>query len=227
MSETQKIWFNGELLSDPEARAIMPIDHGLVVGDGVFEALKVEKGGPFALTRHLRRLTKSATAMGLPEPSHDECRRGVAAVLEGRDWDFGKIRITWTGGKGPLGSGKAFGPGTLIVASEAVTRDAPTTRVVTVPWTRNINGALTGVKTTSYGENVVGLAYATEHDATEGIFENTEGFLAEGTGSNIFVVRGGALVTPPLSAGILDGVTRRLGQVPCSGVTAFSSRLGF
>jgi branched-chain amino acid aminotransferase len=82
--------------------------------------------------------------------------------------------------------------------------------VVTVPWLRNERGALTGIKTTSYAENVRALAYAAERGGNEAIFANTRGDLCEGTGTNVFLVTGGELVTPPLSAGCLAGVTRGL-----------------
>jgi len=79
-----------------------------------------------------------------------------------------------------------------------------------VPWPRNERGALTGLKTTSYGENVRALAYAAERGGSEAIFGNTIGQLCEGTGTNVFVVIGGRLLTPPLSSGCLAGVTRAL-----------------
>jgi branched-chain amino acid aminotransferase len=79
-----------------------------------------------------------------------------------------------------------------------------------VPWPRNERGALAGIKTTSYAENVRALAYAAERGGSEAIFANTRGNLCEGTGSNVFVVLDGELVTPPLSAGCLAGVTRGL-----------------
>jgi branched-chain amino acid aminotransferase len=82
--------------------------------------------------------------------------------------------------------------------------------VVVVPWPRNELGALAGLKTTSYGENVRALAYANQHGGSEAIFANTAGNLCEGTGTNVFVVSGGRLITPPLSAGCLAGVTRAL-----------------
>ena len=82
--------------------------------------------------------------------------------------------------------------------------------VVVLPWRRNERGALTGLKTISYLENGLGLRHATEHGAEEGIFANTVGNLCEGCGTNIFVVHDGQLVTPPLSAGCLAGVTRGL-----------------
>jgi branched-chain amino acid aminotransferase len=86
----------------------------------------------------------------------------------------------------------------------------PVSRVVTVPWTRNEHGALAGLKTTSYAENVVALARAHDAGADEAIFANTTGNLAEGTGTNVFMVIDDRIVTPPLSAGCLAGVTRGL-----------------
>ena len=82
--------------------------------------------------------------------------------------------------------------------------------MVTAPWRRNENGALTGVKSTSYAENVRGLAYAASRGASEAIFLNTAGDVCEGTGTNIFFVFGDQIVTPPLSAGPLAGITREL-----------------
>ena len=84
------------------------------------------------------------------------------------------------------------------------------TAVITVPWTRNERGALSGLKTTSYAENVVALAGARRAGASEALFANTRGELCEGTGTNIFVEVDGELATPPLDSGCLDGVTRRL-----------------
>lgn len=86
----------------------------------------------------------------------------------------------------------------------------PATSVITVPYRRNDVGALTGLKTTSYGENVLALAQAHAAGASEAVFANTRGQLCEGTGTNVFVVRDGELLTPPLSSGCLAGVTRAL-----------------
>lgn len=202
-----RVWVNGEL-AEPGEKRISVTDHGLIVGDGVFEALKVTSAGGFAVTRHLDRLSRSAEALGLPAPDHDQLRAGIEAVLAGRDWELGKIRITYTGGEGPLGSPPAFGPVTVVVASSPAEAPDAVTQIVTTPWLRNEAGAMTGVKTTSYAENVRGLKYALDRDASEGIFVNTAGNVSEGTGSNIFFVFGDEIVTPPMSAGPLAGITR-------------------
>ena len=97
-----------------------------------------------------------------------------------------------------------------VVAAGALTPWPATTDVVVVPWTRNERGALVGLKTTSYGENVIALGYARQQGAGEGIFGNCAGNLCEGSGTNVFFVLGGRLLTPPLSSGCLAGVTRAL-----------------
>ena len=148
--------------------------------------------------------------MGLPSPDRAAIQVGVDAVLADRTFQLGKIRITYTGGDGPLGSQAAYGSPTLIVAAAPMTQPPASTDVVTAPWRRNEHGALTGVKTTSYGENVRGLAYASAHDCGETIFLNTAGNVCEGTGTNVFCVFGDEVVTPPLSAGPLAGITREL-----------------
>jgi branched-chain amino acid aminotransferase len=204
------VWRNGERLDRPEHAVVPVTDHGLVAGDGVFEALKATPAGAFAVRRHLDRLSRSAAAMGLPAPDHGLVREGIAAALDGWPLPEAKVRVTYTGGEGPLGSGAPFGPPMLIVAVEPRDPTPSCTAVVTAPWRRNENGALTGVKSTSYAENVRGLAYAASCGASEAIFLNTVGQVCEGTGTNIFFVFAGEVVTPPLNAGPLAGITREL-----------------
>ena len=203
-------WVNGSLLADPASPAVAVTDHGFTVGDGVFEAVKVLEGRPFALTRHLDRLSRSARGLGLPEPDLDEIRRGVSAVLAAEPLPLGRLRITYTGGAAPLGSGRGDAPPTLVVVAAPLSARRDQATVVTVPWSRNEHGATSGLKTTSYAENVVALSYATDRDASEALFANTQGDLCEGTGSNVFYVVEGELRTPTLSSGCLAGITRAL-----------------
>jgi len=205
-----RAWMNGELLSDPTAPAVAVVDHGMTVGDGVFESIKVVDGQPFALTQHLERLARSADGLGLPAPDDADVRRGVAAVLDGHDLPLGRLRVTYTSGPGPFGSGRGEDSATLVVLADAMAAWPETTQVVTVPWPRNERGALAGLKTTSYAENVIALAAARERGATEAIFANLAGHLCEGTGSNVFYVVDGELRTPTLASGCLAGVTRAL-----------------
>ncbi|MER5965499.1 aminodeoxychorismate lyase [Streptomyces sp. NPDC002057] len=204
-----KLWVNGGL-HDAETALVSVLDHGLTVGDGIFETVKAVRGETFALTLHLERLTRSARGLGLPDPDLDEVRRACAAVLEANPMELGRLRVTYTGGLSPLGSERGDAGPSLVVALGESSRRADSTAVVTVPWTRNERGALTGLKTTSYAENVVALARAREHGATEALFANTVGQLCEGTGSNVFVVVDGRILTPPVSSGCLAGITRAL-----------------
>ena len=161
-------------------------DHGLTVGDGVFETVKALAGAPFALTRHLARLAVSARGLGCPSRistssdgrarndrraagpdrgparAHHLHRRGVAARLRARD-------------------GRADARHRRRAARTAAASSA----IVTVPWPRNERGALAGLKTTSYAENVVALAYAKARGGSEAICADTTGRLCEGTGSNM------------------------------------------
>jgi branched-chain amino acid aminotransferase len=205
-----RIWLNDRLVDHEQAR-VRADDHGLTVGDGVFETLKVTGGQAFARTRHLDRLTRSARGLGLPDPDLDLVRRACDEVLRANPLPgVGRLRITYTGGPAPFGSERGEVRPTLLVALGPGKDRGPTTAAVTVPWTRNENAPTAGLKTTSYADNVVMLAHATQRGATEALFANTAGNLCEGTGSNVFVVLDGRVVTPPLSAGCLAGVSRAL-----------------
>ena len=211
---TMRTWVgtrDGGRIVDPDDARISVLDHGFTVADGVFETLKVTPEGAFAVTRHLRRLTDSARALGLADPDPGVIRDAVAAVLDGGVPDgLGRLRITYTGGVAPLGSDRGDAVPTLVVALAPATPWPDTTTAVTVPWPRNERSALAGVKSTSYAENVIALQRAHAAGASEALLENTRGELCEGTGTNVFVVLDGRLVTPPVSSGCLAGITREL-----------------
>lgn len=201
------VWADGEL-RDPTAPLLSPLDHGLTVGDGVFETCGVVRGQAFALTRHLRRLRQSAEGIGLAAPDEDLVRAGVAAVLAaGRD--LGRLRITVTAGLGPLGSGRWDSPQTVLVMA-GPGHAAESVRAVRAPWVRNERSPVAGLKTTSYAENAVALAWAQARGADEALLANTVGELCEGTATNVFVERDGEVLTPPLTSGCLGGITREL-----------------
>jgi branched-chain amino acid aminotransferase len=157
----------------------------------------------------LARLRFSSDGLGLLPPDDDQVRDAIAAVLDA-DPVAGLLRITWSSGAGPLGSSRGDGPGTLIVATQQTNVWEASTRVHLCPWTRNEHGALVGLKTTSYAENVLALDAAHQRQCSEALFLNTAGLLCEGTGTNLFVVVDDQLVTPPLSSGCLAGITRAL-----------------
>jgi branched-chain amino acid aminotransferase len=196
-------WIDGRLVATADAK-VSVLDHGLVVGDGVFETLRVYRGVPFAWTRHLTRLRASCDGLGLELPD------AADAVLRANELTEARLRITVTGGVAPPGSGRGDGPPSAFILVFPIELAAPSVDVVIAPWTRNEHGALVGLKTISYAANVRALAYAREKGASEAVFANTKGDLCEATGSNVFLVRDGALTTPPPSAGCLSGVTRAL-----------------
>ncbi len=115
------MWLDGRSV-DPDEAVVSVFDHGLTVGDGVFETLKVLGGRPFALRRHLRRLRRSAQGLGLDVPlTEGSLRRVVDEVVEAAALDVGRLRITVTGGVAPLGSGRGRGEPTLVVAAGPLT----------------------------------------------------------------------------------------------------------
>jgi len=201
------VWVDGKVLPAAEA-SVAALDHGLTVGDGIFETCKVVQGTPFALSRHLRRLERSALVLGLQVP--DGVREAVDAVLGVGSLPLGRLRITVTGGTGPLGSMRGADGARLVVAASPAQPWPSRIAVISVPWTRNENSAIAGAKTTSYAENVVALRAAQRVGAHEALLANTRGELCEGTGTNVVLVLDGRLVTPPLSSGCLAGITREL-----------------
>ena len=212
------VWFEGRIRR-PDEPLVTALDRGLTVGDGVFDTCAIVGGHPFALRRHVERLLRSAAAIGLPEPPAStitDAARELATLVEG---GTGRLRITWTQGPGPAGSARTeHRPTLLLTASpEIVSHPSPDgagarnrTAVVVVPWPRNERSPLTGVKSTSYAENVLALDHARARGGTEAIFANTRGELCEGAATNVFVELDGVLLTPPLSSGCLPGVTREL-----------------
>src|SRR5687768_16611276 len=135
--EGMRAWIDGHLLPEPTGPAISVTDHGFTVGDGVFEAIKVIDGQPFALDLHLERLARSAAGLGLPDVDDEAVRRGVKAVVTDQDLPLGRVRITYTGGPAPLGSGRGDAPPTLVVVAAPLEPFAETTAVATMPWPRN------------------------------------------------------------------------------------------
>jgi branched-chain amino acid aminotransferase len=203
-------YVNGAMLDETSA-GIPILDHGVTVGDGVFETIAVRQGTAYSVTRHLARLARSAAGLGLPRVDVDELHRAVGTTIAANPGiGHGALRVTYTSGTGTVGSARGEAGTTTVVAARELPPYPAVGKVITVPWPRNERGALAGLKTTSYAENVLALAEAHLRGATEAIFANTVGHLCEGSGSNIFLVIDGRLVTPPLSAGCLAGITRAL-----------------
>ncbi len=202
-------WVNGQLVARDEL-VLRPDDHALV-GDGVFEAIKLIGGKPFALTRHLDRLAASAVPLDLPVDVA-AIRAAVAEILTTEQAQVSPswLRITVTGGSAAMGTAGIGTSPTIIVAIAPMAAWKPTSDVVIAPWTRNEGGATAGLKTISYAENVIATRYAHRFHADDAIFANTKGMLCEGTGTNVFVEFEGQLCTPSPASGCLAGVTQRL-----------------
>jgi len=206
-----KVWLNDELV-DSDKATVSIFDHGFPVGDGAFETLKVINGQPVAVTRHIKRLIYSLNTIGIELNSEDILKKAINEVILANKalGDVMRMRITYTSGVGPLGSDRTKDNFTLVVAVSPEAIWPETAIVVTVADPRNDKSMLAGAKTTSYAQNAGLLSVARKQGAHEAIMPNTKGDLCEGTGSNIFVVKDGQVLTPPLSGGCLGGITRAL-----------------
>lgn len=208
---------DGEVFS-PETACIPVTDRGFLYGDSVYEVVRTYGGEPWALREHLERLAKSAAMveMTLPcslEELETEVRRALNVVGAG-EWYF---RIIVTRGGGPIGLDPALAdhPRRLLLVlpipsiPEHVRTAGAAVALVSVSRPAEGQAMPAGAKTGNYLTNVMALRRAREQGCFEAIMVDAEGQIVEGTTSNVFIVDGGTLVTPPLAAGILDGITRR------------------
>jgi len=205
---------NGELIDPAQAR-VSVFDHGLLYGDGVFEGLRFYGRRIFRLDAHLARLVASARAIGLVLPyALTELRAGLAAVIAAQESDDGYLRLVLTRGIGDLGlnprscaRGQAF-----ILTGAVVTIDASARRGagVVIASTRQSSPDQLDprIKSLNYLPRILARLEANRAGADEAIMLNQAGLIAEGTADNVFLVRGGTLLTPPVTDGALEGVTR-------------------
>lgn len=215
MGTRMKVWVghgtNGALVDATNAQ-VSVFDHGFTVADGIFETMKIVDGRVFLWPWHLERLQHSADVLGLQLPGDAHLTDVVLAVARASSDDVSgtrRLRLTITGGDGPLGSDRSGSAVTVVCAAAASKAWPPSARLHIASWPRNEHSPLAGAKSTSYAENVMALEQAHSFGASETIFFNTSGMLAEGTGSNIFIVNDGVVATPPTSDGLLAGITRR------------------
>jgi branched-chain amino acid aminotransferase len=201
-----KVWLDGALLEEGEARVLVS-DHGFQIGDGVFETLRVYSGVPFALDDHLARLQESAAALRIPVPAVD-LAQATRDVLAANGLADARMRITLTSGPGPPGLARGPGPPTLLVVALPVVPWPPASTAIVSRLRRDERSPLAGVKTTSLAESVVAFAEARAAGADEALLLNTAGEVCEATTANVFAVRAGTAVTPPLDSGCLGGITR-------------------
>lgn len=202
-----KVWLNGALV-EAESGCISPSDHGLLVGDGVFETLRCYAGVPFALADHLVRLEAGARALWLEPPARDQLAAAARAVVDSNRLGDARMRITLTSGSGPPGLARGDREPTVLVSALALTPWPPTATAVVSRWRRDEDAPLAGVKTVSLVGSVMALAEARARGATEAIILNRASNVCEATTANVFAVRDGEVSTPSLASGCLAGITR-------------------
>jgi branched-chain amino acid aminotransferase len=211
-----KIFIDGKYHSEADAK-ISVFDHGLLYGDGVFEGIRAYHGRVFKLKEHIDRLFCSAKAILLDMPmSHAEIMRATVETCRANELRDGYIRLLVTRGVGTLGLNprRCKKPSVIIIADkiqlyppEFYERGLD---IVTVATTRNLHSALNpAIKSLNYLNNILAKIEANNAGVEEAIMLNNEGYVAECTGDNVFVVKNGALATPPLAAGALYGITRQ------------------
>lgn len=196
------VWIDGRLI-DRDQAVLPALSAGVQVGLGVFEAMSVVQGQAFALSRHLVRLARSASIVGLDLPFAESDLRVAVAEVIAADPAASKVRITVSATVGDAAP-------TVVVNSVRQAEWPATARVVMSAFVRNERAPSAGAKTTSYVDNVLALAAARRVGADEAVLCDTRGNLSEGTSSNVFVAVDGELCTPSLANGGLGGMTREL-----------------
>ena len=217
MSAPLKIHIDGDLLDEADAK-ISVFDHGLLYGDGVFEGIRFYNGRVFRLEEHIDRLFDSAKAIHLTvQQTPAEVTEAVLSTIRANELQDGYIRLVITRGVGGLGlSPYLCKKASLIVIASKISlypedkyRDGLT--LVTCSTRRPAPGALSpAVKSLNYLNNVMAKVEAIAGGGEEGVMLNEQGFVAECTGDNVFIVKKGRITTPPVSAGSLDGITRKV-----------------
>ncbi len=210
-----KVYINGKLYDKEDAK-ISVFDHGLLYGDGVFEGLRSYNGRVFRLEEHIRRLWESARAIWLEIPmSQKDMSKAVVDTLEANNLKDGYIRLVVTRGSGTLGldPNRCGNPQVIIIADTITLYPAETyesgLEIVTASTIRNHPAALSPrIKSLNYLNNIMAKIEGLKAGCVEALMLNTKGEVAECTGDNIFLIHKGVLLTPPLDAGILAGVTR-------------------
>lgn len=212
-----KIYVDGKFFSERNAK-VSVFDHGLLYGDGVFEGIRAYNGRVFKLKEHIDRLFCSARSILLTVPMKpSELAAAIIATCRRNRLLDAYIRLVVTRGVGTLGlnPNRCKNPSVIIIAgnitlypSELYERGM---EIITVPTTRNLHNALNpAIKSLNYLNNILAKIEANNVGCEEAIMLNSEGFVAECTGDNLFIVKEGQLLTPPLSAGALYGITRRV-----------------
>ena len=215
MNENALCWID-QVIKPAREATVSVFDHGLLYGDGVFEGLRFYHGKTFMLDAHLQRLQSSADGIGLQLPlSLAEIALAIAALVDAYPGDSGYLRLVVTRGAGSLGIDprKCARPGLFIIADELAVMDvSDVMRGVSlhVARTRRTPSQCLDpkVKSMNYLNNILARIEAIRAGCDEALMLNLEGYVSEGSVDNLFIVRDGVLATPPLSDGMLRGITR-------------------
>jgi branched-chain amino acid aminotransferase len=210
-----KVWIDGQLLNKEDAK-ISVYDHGLLYGDGVFEGIRAYSGRIFECRAHLKRLFDSAKAIRLTVPyGIDEIEKIIYQTMAANNFQDCYIRLVVTRGEGTLGLDPNRCPKPSLICITDLIRLYPQEMydkgmaVITASVIRNHPNALSPrIKSLNYLNNILAKIEAIDAGVPEAIMLNHEGYVAECTGDNIFIVRNGEVLTPPASEGSLEGVTR-------------------
>jgi len=210
-----KIWLDGKLVDEADAR-ISVFDHGLLYGDGVFEGIRVYSGKIFELDAHIRRLYQSAKVIRLEVPmSQGKLINAIEKTVEANGVVDGYIRLVVTRGVGNLGLNPFVCEKSIIFIIADNIQLYPEElyekgmKVISATTVRNHPLAIPPqVKSLNYLNNILAKIEALDSNAPEAIMYNHEGYVAEATGDNVFIVRNGVIYTPPVEAGALEGITR-------------------
>jgi len=211
----RQVYLNGELVPKDEAR-VSVFDHGLLYGDGVFEGIRAYGGRVFKLGEHVQRLYRSARALMLRIPlTPEQMAAAVEETLSANELSDAYIRVVVTRGEGTLGLDpeKCPNPQVIIIADSIVLYPEELyvngLEIVTVSTIRNHPAALNPrIKSLNYLNNILAKIEGKNAGVLEALMLNHQGFVAECTGDNIFIVTDGVVRTPPITAGILEGITR-------------------
>lgn len=218
MSETDlRVYIDGDFFPEKEAK-ISVFDHGLLYGDGVFEGIRFYNGRVFRLEEHIARIFDSAKAIHLGVPvSREELSSTVVETIRTNELKDGYVRLVITRGSGGLGLSpyRCERASIIVIASSIVLYPEENythgLKLVTCSTRRPTHDTLSpAVKSLNYLSNVMAKVEALAAGAQEGVMLNTNGLVAECTGDNVFIVKDGHLFTPPVSAGMLNGITRRV-----------------
>ncbi|MGO9986722.1 MAG: aminotransferase class IV [Rhodomicrobium sp.] len=203
-----KVWLNGTLCESAEAR-IDPSDRGFTLGDGLFETIAVKGGKVRRLEKHLQRLARGCEVLRLP-PAPGSLADAIAAVLNACGLQDAAIRITYTRGSGVRGLPipETCTPTLLVTAGPMPPPRPPVHCIVATVTRRNEHSPLSRIKSTCYLDNILAREEARQRNAGDALLLNSAGNLAEATAANLFIVKDGEVLTPPLEDGALEGIMR-------------------